>query len=122
MFKRFATALLLRRLVRTLDALASAATVQTQLLARLADHFAPVLAPPSAADRATIKAETGVSWADADDIALAEAFAARQAAHTGHTPDEDEVLIYLADEKTRDLSERLTARDTELARLMEDRR
>jgi hypothetical protein len=32
------------------------------------------------------------------------------------------VLIYLADEKTRDLAERLTARDTELTRLMEERR
>jgi hypothetical protein len=102
--------------------MASAAEQQTALLARLADHFAPVLAPPSPADRATIKAETGVSWADSDDIALADAFAVRQAAHTGHTPDEDEVLIYLADEKTRDLSERLAARDQELSRLMEDRR
>jgi hypothetical protein len=122
MFKRFAATLLLRRVVRDLSRMASAAEEQTRLLARLADKFAPQPLAQSPAERATVKAETGVSYADLEDIALADAFALRQAAHTGHTPDEDEVLIYLADEKTRDLAERLTARDTELTRLMEERR
>ena len=95
---------------------------ETILLARLADRFAPLPIAQSPGERATIKADTGVSYADAEDIALAEAFSERQHAHTGHTPDEDEVLIYLADEKTRDLAARLESRDVELARLMEDRR
>jgi hypothetical protein len=121
MLKRFAAALLLRRVVRALDALAAQHTAQTALLARLADRFAPILPVESPGDRATIKAETGVSHLDVGDAELAQYFVARTQAQTGHVPDEDEILLYLADEKTQDLAERLTAREAELQRLVENR-
>ena len=122
MFKRVAAAWLLRRVVRSLDSLAASHEQQTRLLARLADRFAPQPLDLAQVDRATIKADTGVSYLDADELVAAEAFAARQYAHTGHTPDDDELLIHLADEKTRDLADRLRTRDDELARLSEERR
>lgn len=122
MFQRLATALLLRRMVKDLHILALAADRQTALLARLADRFAPEPVAQSAGERATIKADTGVSYADLEEVGLAIAFSERLAAHTGHTPDDDELLIYLGDEKTRDLAERLRARDEELTRLQESRR
>jgi hypothetical protein len=122
MFKRIATALLLRAIARDLATIASTLKDQTFLLARLADRFAPPPIEQSPADRATIKADTGVSHLDVDDAAFADYIVARAQASTGHTPDEDEILIALADEKTTDLQERLAARDDELARLMEARR
>jgi hypothetical protein len=123
MFKQLATALLLRRVSRDLASIANSCARTNDLLARLVDRFAPPLTiEPSPADRATLRTETGVSHVDQDDVALAEYFVARTQASTGHTPDEEEVLIYLADEKTRDLGERLATRDEDLRRLMETRR
>lgn len=122
MFQRLAAAFLLRRVVHALDRLAENHDRQTALLARLVDHYAPTPIAQSPTDRATIKADTGVSYVDADEVALADAFSERQRAHTGHTPDEDELLIYLGDERTRDLHERLATRDAELERLAEARR
>jgi len=122
MFKRFAAAWLLRRLLREHTRLADAVEALATAHTRLADHFAPILAAVTDSDRATIRADTGVSHIDVDDVELAESFIARSQAATGHTPDEDEILIYLGDERTRDLGERLAAREGELARLAEARR
>jgi hypothetical protein len=119
MFRRLAAALLLRRISRTLDALAASVAAQTALLA---DRFAPLLPVDSPTDRTTLRADTGVTHLDTDDASLALAYIARIQAHTGHIPDEEEVLMYLADEKTQDLAERLATRDEELTRLMEARR
>lgn len=123
MFQRLATALLLRRTVATLDRIALALDRQTLSLAQLAERFAPALpTDDSTATRARIRRDTGVSHVDADELALALAYVARTEADTGHTPDEDEVLIHLGDEHTRDLGERLASRAEDLARLQETRR
>jgi hypothetical protein len=122
MFKKLATALLLRRVVQVLTRLADALDTQTQLLVRMVDRIAPALPEDHPADRAKVRADTGVSFLDAADAGLALDFIERTAAATGHTPDDEEILIYLADEKTHDLASRLAARDVELARLAEERR
>jgi S1-C subfamily serine protease len=122
LFRRLAAALLLRRISADLARIAGTLDAQTQLLARLADRYAPQLAPLSPADRSIVRADTGVTHLDPVEAALALDFISRQQAHTGHTPDDEEILIHLADEKTHDLAARLTARDDELARLMEERR
>jgi hypothetical protein len=118
MFKRLAAGLLLRRVVRDLTRIADALSAQNVLLARLADRFAPV-DPPTI--RAEVKADTGVSHLDVDEAFLAQQYIDRTLRDTGHLPDEEEILIYLADEKTLDLHTRLIAREGELARLAEDR-
>ena len=123
MFRHLASLVLLRRVIRDIHRLADAVETQTALLARLADHYAPILpTEPTLAHRAGVRADTGVTHLDPVDAGLALDFVARTAQQTGHTPDDEEILIYLADEKTHDLAARLTARDDELARLMEERR
>jgi thioredoxin-like negative regulator of GroEL len=120
--RAFATALLLRRLSADLGRIAIALDLQTTLLARLVDRLAPVPLDQSPADRATLRADTGVSHLDVTEQALALDFVARTQSATGHTPDDEEILIYLADEKTHDLAARLAQRDEELTRLAEARR
>jgi hypothetical protein len=119
MFKRIAAALYLRRISRDLSAIATALDRQTLVLTRLADRYAP--ADP-AVDRPTVTAETGLSHLDPLDAALALAFTERTEAATGHTPDDEELAVYLADEKTTDLHKRLAERDAELAAVLEARR
>lgn len=118
MFRRLAAGLLLRRLSRDLSALVSALNTQNVYLGRLADRFAP-LDPPT--DRAEVRADTGVSTFDPTEAILAQEYVERTIRDTGHVPDDEEVLIYLADEKTTDLHRRLIEREGELARLREDR-
>jgi len=118
MLRRFATALLFRRASRDLTDIAAALRVQNALLTRLADRFAPI-DPPT--ERAEVREDTGVSHLDVNDALLALDYVARTQRDTGHVPDDDEVLIYLADEKTHDLHARLVARDGELERLREGR-
>jgi len=115
---RLASGLLLRRLVRELHAIGDALDAQNVLLTRVADHFAPI----TREDRDAVKRDTGVSHLDPIDAGLALDFVERTRRDTGHVPDEEEILIYLADEKTTDLHKRLIERDQELARLMESRR
>lgn len=118
MFKRLAAALLLRRAARDLTDIAASLRQQNLLLARLADQLAPVDPRTS---RPEVQAETGVSHLDANEAYLAQRFVERTQADTGHVPDDDEVLIYLADEKTHDLHQRLMARDADLERLRASR-
>lgn len=118
MFKRLTAALLLRKVARDLEAIADALQQQNTLLARLADHWAPVDPRTS---RAEVHADTGWSAFDPIDAALVEDYVARTEAATGHRPDDDEILVYLADEKTVDLHQRLASRDAELARLRAER-
>lgn len=122
LFRRFAAALLLRRISADLARIALALDAQTQLLGRLADRFAPAVLTQSPSDRATVTADTGVTHLDPVDAGLALDFIARTQTATGHIPDDEEILIYLADEKTHDLATRLSQRDDELTRLMEARR
>jgi len=118
MFRRLAAGLLLRRLARDLTQIAALLDRQNAILARLADHFVPLPSTPASAE---LRAETGVSHLAADDAALALAYVARTQAQTGHTPDDEEIAIHLDDERTRDLTERLTQREAQLGRLAESR-
>jgi hypothetical protein len=110
---------LIRRLVAELRGIREQLTAQTAMLTRLADHLAP---QPLAVDRTTIAEETGLDYVDPVDQALAQQYVARTVSDTGHTPTDDEILSYLADEKTVDLHARLVARDQELDRIARERR
>lgn len=119
MFERFARFRLLRRVSRDLGRIAAALDQQNVLITRLADQLAPIAAPP---DVVTISRDTGISHLDQADAALALAFVERMRAQTGYTPDDDEILIHLADEKTTDLQARLARRADQLAAIDADRR
>lgn len=110
--------LLLRRTVRALDRLATAQEQQTRLLARIADRLAP--ADPQT-DPQIVAVETGASYLDQGEAAVALAYAERTRRDTGREPTDDEILLYLADEKTQDLHRRLVERDAALAALAKDR-
>ena len=116
MFRKLAGVWLLRRLLRELARMVAVQERQTELLSRLVDQLAP-----RPASREAVHADTGVSHLDEVEAGLALAYVDRIRAATGHIPDDDEILLHLADEKTIDLHARLTARDAELARLVEDR-
>jgi len=118
MFKALASAVLLRRISRDLGDIAASLRLQTAMLARFAERYAPA-DPPT--ERAEVRADTGVTHLDPDEAFLAQEFIARTERETGHRPDDDEVLIHLADEKTVDLHQRLQAREGELERLRETR-
>lgn len=118
MFRQLAAALLFRRLSRDVADIAASLRQQNALLTRLADHWAPV--DPRTA-RVEVYSDTGVSHVDADEVVEAEAYSARTYRDTGHVPDDEEVLIHLADERTVDLHQRLTDRGAELDRLRETR-
>lgn len=113
--------LLLRRALRALNRIDHHLAEQNRLLARLVDEIAPM--PPAVDDahRATVRGDTGVSFLDPDEVVLATAYIARVERDTGHVPDEEEVLVYLADEKTIDLHQRLAAREAEIERLSRER-
>jgi hypothetical protein len=100
-----------RRALRTLDRIDARLEAQNGLLARLADHYAPL---PAAPDRQVAHADTGVTFLDPIELILAQQYVARTRSETGHDPSDDEVLTYLADEKTVDLQRRLVAREQEL--------
>jgi hypothetical protein len=117
-FKRLAAALLYRRVSRDLSDIAASLRLQNVLLVRLVDRLAP--ADPTT-ERQEVRVDTGVSHLDVDEAGLAADYIARVQRDTGHVPDDEEVLIYLADEKTHDLQARLVARDVELQRLREAR-
>lgn len=115
----FGVGWVLRRLVRELGGIHHALKEQNTLLTRLADHFVPV-APVT--DRAIVAEETGVSFLDSIEMELAQAFVAKTQTATGHAPTDEEILIYLADEKTIDLQARLAAREREIDAHASDRR
>lgn len=110
---------LLRTLTRELHRIGDQLTRQTELLARLADHVAP-LTPVT--DRETVAQETGVDYVDPIDQALIQDFVRRTEGDLGHHPTDDEILSYLADEKTVDLHRRLLERDRERERRERERR
>ena len=99
-----------RHLVRSLDRIGSALDQQNRLLLRLADHLAPEM-PVSAAP------EDSVSYTNEQDILLSLDYIERTRAQTGHTPSDEEVIAYLADERTQALQSRLNERGEMLTRL-----
>jgi hypothetical protein len=108
----------IRRLVHELQGIREQITKQTDILTRLAAQVAPQLPP---VDRAEVAAETGVSYVDTADQAIAQEYILRTERDTGRPPTDDEVMSYLADEKTVDLHERLIQRDREIDRLSQER-
>ncbi len=110
---------LLRHAVRELTRLREQMERQNALLARLADHFAPDEAAAAAergsaaaAAGSTQSAESwgGVSFLDPIEASLVEDYARQTERDIGRPPTEDEVLVWLADEKTLDLHRRLKER------------
>jgi len=111
--------LLLRTLVKELRGIREQLTRQTDLLVQLAQAIAP---QPPETDRDVVAAETGISYVDPVDQVLIQQYSARCEHDLGRPPSDEEILTYLADEKTRSLHERLIERDRELDRLAADRR
>jgi hypothetical protein len=109
---------ILRSLIRELRGIREQLTRQGDLLEQLAARYAP---QPPVTDRETVARETGLDYVDPIDQALIQQYRERTESATGHAPTDDEILSYLADEKTKDLHERLIARDAELDRLAMER-
>lgn len=84
-----------RRTIKLLERLTKAAEEQNVLLARLADHFAPLT--PSSDDLAS----TGPSFIRASEQAEILAFIDRFTEAKGAEPTEDEVLEYLQEQERR---------------------
>lgn len=105
---------LVRGLIKELAGIRTGIETQNRLLAQLADRLAPSLAAVSEDDLAR---HSGVDHLDYEEAALVSHYIARTERDTGHTPTEDQIINYLADEKTRDLASRLADRDQELSRL-----
>lgn len=104
-----ARVLLLRRGVQALDRLADAVDRQTLLLEKLATHLLPVI--PTAASKVELS-DTGVSYHDPLEAAITEEYVERVTREMGRAPTEEEILSYLADEKTVSLHARLKERET----------
>ncbi len=105
--------ILLRAIVRELSGIRLQLTRQGDLLERFAEHNG--LGPP-----ATVRvspadlADTGISFLDPIERGLVEDYIAKTATDTGREPTEDEILSYLADEKTTELHARLRQREAQL--------
>jgi hypothetical protein len=118
LLKKLAAALAVRRMARDLGAIKDALIRQNALLLRLADHFAPSDPDTSSQD---VQTETGVDHLDPAEAALAYDFVNRTRLDTGRFPDDEEVLAYLADEKTHDLHLRMREREQQAARIERER-
>jgi hypothetical protein len=107
-----------RRAIRALETIGEQLTRQNVLMERLANQIAP-LAPVT--NPAEVAALTGVDHLDALEVRLVDEYVVRTERDTGHTPTEDEVLSYLADERTLDLHTRLVEREREVDRWVAER-
>ena len=102
----------LRRLVRDLGSLRTEVARLADGVERIADRLAP--RPPP--DRRPSSTDAAVSHLDVEELALAQAYIDRVEREQAYTPSEEEVLTYLADEKTVELHARLRARAAEIGR------
>lgn len=103
----------LRLIVREIRLHREQLTRQNDLLERLADHFAPI-APAQTADGLK---NTGVDYLDEVESVIVQDYTDRTKRDLGREPTDAEILTYLADERTRDLHQRLQSREEEMARL-----
>jgi hypothetical protein len=102
--------LLLRTIVRELSGIRLQLTRQNDLAERALQIYAPeVLQTAPGVSRADL-ADTGYSHLDLIDAGLVEEYRAKTHRDTGRDPSEEEILIYLADEKTIDLQIRMKER------------
>ena len=97
-----------RRALRSLDRIATALDRQTILLARLADHVAP-LQPPEP-DPDDLRRAHSVDSIDLPELLLVQAYSEKMRNQTGHEPSDEEILQFLADESTQALHSRMTER------------
>lgn len=112
--KILALGLLGRRALSELTGIREQLAQQNALLARLANHFAPI-APRT--DQADVLATTGVDHLDPIEAGIVLDYVERTRHDTGHEPNGDEILTYLADERTTDLHARMIARHREIEAL-----
>lgn len=103
-----ARVLLLRQGVRTLETIATQMRRQTALLETIAAHLLPATPSPTVARDLV---DTGVSYHDPLEAALIEAYSEKVSREMGRAPSEEEILSYLADEKTLSLHARLKERE-----------
>lgn len=108
-----------RRALKELSGIHQQLTRQNDLLARLADRFAP--AEP-VNDPDAVRAESSIEYTDAIQGGMILDYIEKVRHETGHMPDEEEILIWLADGKTLELQARLEQREVELQRLQASRR
>jgi len=108
-FRTLQLGLLFRRVSRQLDRIGEALTAQNVLLARLADHFAPI--PPPTED---LQHHTSIDFLNQVEAAQVLDYIGRYTEEQGIAPTEDEVLRYLADEATTDLHERMKEKEAGL--------
>jgi hypothetical protein len=111
--------LLLRTLVKELRGIRLQLTRQNDTLDRVIGLYAPAallpVVPPSPAELA----DTGITFLDAIEAGAVDTYIERTKADTGRAPTDEEILIWLADEKTTSLHQRLREREqlSDLARL-----
>ena len=110
---RLSAGFALRGVLRELGLVRIQLSRQTDALERLANQFAPLAVPPKPETLREVS-DTGVSFLDVIEAGIVEDYIERTQFSTGHTPDPDEILGYLADEKTVALQDRLKAREIEI--------
>lgn len=96
-FRSVANSFMLRRVLRTLGAVESQLAEQNKLLARLADHFAPVIpAPPE-----DLQKQTSVDFLNEVEKGRTLDYIEKVLKDGGRPPTEDELIAYLAEEDTQ---------------------
>lgn len=108
-WRLFRGGFLLRTLVQELRGIHQQLARQNDTLERLIAIYAPT-ALPSSLPAAGDLSGTGVSYLDAAETALVLDYASKVMRDTGRAPTEEEILSYLADEKTQSLQQRLKDR------------
>lgn len=102
--RNFSLGLLTRRALRALDRVESRLTEQNTYLKRLADHFAPVY------DSDGEVPERSVDFLNGTEAGLVLDYVEKTQREMGRPPTDEEILRYLADEATIDLTERMEGR------------
>jgi hypothetical protein len=116
MWKRLGAALLLRTIARELRGIREQLTRQGDLLERWALQAG---LQPSQTSAAPPEADTGISFLDPIEQGIVQDYIEKTERDTGHVPTDDQILSYLADERTVSLHSRLREREAlaDLARL-----
>jgi hypothetical protein len=110
---------LLRSLVKELSGIRLQLTRQNDTLDRLVALYAPAALLPQTPPTPQELADTGISYLDAIEAGSVHDYIERTKADTGRAPTDEEILSFLADEKTTSLHARLREREAlaDLARL-----
>ena len=117
--RRWGAGFAVRAVVRELQEMRRQMARQTAALERVAERFAPSV---PVVDAREVAATTGVDHLDVAEMGLVLDYITKTEAATGHRPSEEEILIYLADEKTVDLHARLREREREVDQMVANRR